>query len=192
MQMSDGLNNALQFNQILMTRFVKPGDIVLDGTCGNGNDTISLAKLVGEEGLVYAFDIQGVALENTRLLLEENNLVDRVDLILDSHENIDKHIEKNLDFVIFNLGYLPQGDKTIKTSLETTIMGIKKALDFMKSGAILLITIYRGHQGGLDEYQGIKEYAENLDQKKYNSFLFHHINQKNYPPISIGIEVRGR
>ncbi len=190
--MSDKLNNALQFNELIYRSYVKDGNIVLDATCGNGNDTLNLARLVGKEGHVYGFDIQDLAIENTRHLLGDNNLLNNVSLIKDSHANIDKYIEKKLDFVIFNLGYLPKGDKSIKTSLDTSIMGIKKALDLMKSGAILLITLYRGHEGGLLEYRGVKEFAENLNQKKYNSFLFNHINQKNYPPITIGIEVRGR
>lgn len=189
--MSDKLNNSLQFNQVINNTFIKSGDIVLDATCGNGNDTLSLAKLVGGEGLVYGFDIQQIAIDKTRDLLNLNGLLDRVDLICDSHENIEKYIDHELDFVIFNLGYLPEGDKSIKTSIDSTIMGIKKALDFMKSGAILLITIYRGHEGGLLEYMGVEKFAKELDQRKFNSFMFQHINQKNYPPITIGIEVRG-
>ncbi len=34
------------------------GDIVIDATMGNGHDTQFLAELVGENGHVYAFDIQ--------------------------------------------------------------------------------------------------------------------------------------
>lgn len=190
--MSDKLNNALQFNQLLLTTFIKPGDHVLDATCGNGKDTLVIAKLVDNLGFVYAFDIQEIAIESTRVLLEENGLRNRVELIFDSHENIEKYIDKKLDFVIFNLGYLPEGDKNIKTSMDSTIKGIEKALDFMKSGAILLITCYRGHDGGLDEYKCVKDFAGKLDQKMFNSFEFHHINQKNYPPVTIGIEIRGR
>ena len=88
--MKDKLNNALQFNEVIFNTFIKAGDVVLDATCGNGNDTLALAKLVGVEGFVYAFDIQKVAIENTRQLLEDNKLSDRVELILNSHENIDK------------------------------------------------------------------------------------------------------
>lgn len=191
-KMKDKLNNAIQFNGLIFNQFIKEGDIVLDATCGNGYDSLTLAKLVGEEGFVYAFDIQEIAIESTRRLIDDNKLSDRVELILDSHENIDKYIDKKLDFVVYNLGYLPQGDKRIRTNYQSTITSIKKALDFMKSGAILLITLYRGHDGGLEEYDRVREFAEKLDQKKFNSFQFNHINQKNYPPISIGIEIRGR
>ena len=37
---------------------VQPGDICIDATMGNGNDTALLSKLAGEKGRVVAFDIQ--------------------------------------------------------------------------------------------------------------------------------------
>lgn len=189
--MKDKLNNALQFNRVLFKTFIKPGDLLLDATCGNGKDTLALANLVGAEGFVYAFDIQKIAIDKTRQLLKQNNLLDRVELIFDSHENIDKYIDKKLDFVVYNLGYLPEGDKNIKTNLDAIIISIEKALDLMKLGGILLITCYRGHDSGMVEYKGVKKFAKNLDQKCFNSFEFYHINQQNYPPVTIGIEIRG-
>ena len=37
---------------------VKPGDLCIDATMGNGNDTLLLSTLCGEDGHVTAFDIQ--------------------------------------------------------------------------------------------------------------------------------------
>ena len=51
---------------------LKEGDVAVDFTMGNGNDTLFLSKAVGENGRVYAFDIQMEALDSTRLHLEEN------------------------------------------------------------------------------------------------------------------------
>ena len=42
-----------------------PGDICIDATMGNGNDTALLSRLAGEKGHVIAFDIQKQALEHT-------------------------------------------------------------------------------------------------------------------------------
>ena len=53
---------------------ILPGDIAIDATCGNGNDTLALAKLVfadGGQGLIYAFDLQQIALKNTSALLDQ-------------------------------------------------------------------------------------------------------------------------
>ena len=43
--------------------------------------------------MVYGFDIQEEAIARTRKLLEENNLLDRVFLIHDSHDKIDEYIQ---------------------------------------------------------------------------------------------------
>lgn len=37
---------------------VSPGDTVVDATCGNGHDTLALARLVGPHGCIIAIDIQ--------------------------------------------------------------------------------------------------------------------------------------
>ena len=39
-------------------RFVRPGDTVVDATCGNGQDCKWLANAVGPSGRLIAFDIQ--------------------------------------------------------------------------------------------------------------------------------------
>lgn len=189
--MSDALNNATQFAGILMERFVTRGKVCVDATAGNGYDTLKLADLVGEEGRVYSFDVQKDAILKTRDLLEGQGFQERVDLIQDTHGNIDKHISDQIDFVIYNLGYLPGGDKSIRTEADTTITSIDKAVRIMKSGAVMLVTAYRGHQGGFAEYEAVKEYLGNLPQNKYNVFEFSFINQKNNPPVTIGVEVRG-
>ncbi|MGM0395574.1 MAG: tRNA (mnm(5)s(2)U34)-methyltransferase [Bacillota bacterium] len=189
--MGDILNNATQFTEIIMKNFVREGHICVDATTGNGKDTLILAKLVGVTGFVYSFDIQKIALENAGDLLAKKGLHHRVSLVHDSHENIRGNIEGEIDFIIYNLGYLPGGDKSVRTSATTTIRSINNALYSMVPGAIMLITAYTGHEGGLYEYQAVRGLAEELDQNGYNVFEFSFINQKNNPPITIGIEVRG-
>lgn len=56
-------------------RVVRPGDTVIDATCGNGNDTLALAKMVCKSeamGYVYAFDVQEDALANTSYFLDKH------------------------------------------------------------------------------------------------------------------------
>jgi ubiquinone/menaquinone biosynthesis C-methylase UbiE len=46
---------------------------VVDATCGNGNDTLALLKMVADErgqGRVYGMDIQDSALESTSSFLK--------------------------------------------------------------------------------------------------------------------------
>lgn len=52
---------------------VKEGDFCIDATMGNGNDTLLLSGLCGEKGRVLAFDIQEMALANTKARLTKEN-----------------------------------------------------------------------------------------------------------------------
>lgn len=181
-------DSAVAIARRIMAMSVKEGDVVLDCTVGNGNDTLHLAKLVGDKGKVYGFDIQPVAIEITRKKLIENGLINRVILINDGHEKVDHYIKEELDFVIYNLGYLPKGDKSIITKASTTLESIKKALSLLKGNGLLLVTSYTGHEGGKEEYDALLSFFKSLDQKKYNVLQFKFINQKNNPPILFGVE----
>ncbi len=44
--------------QLMWGQFVKPGDFVVDATCGNGGDTLWLSRAVGPTGRVLALDVQ--------------------------------------------------------------------------------------------------------------------------------------
>lgn len=61
--------SALNIIHRIIEEKVQPGDICIDATAGRGNDTLFLAKLVGETGHVTAFDIQQDAVDSTRALL---------------------------------------------------------------------------------------------------------------------------
>lgn len=174
--------NTMDIVSYYIHKHVKNGDICLDATLGNGNDICMIAKLVGNRGLVYGFDIQDIAIENTKKLLMSENLINRVKIINDSHENIHKYIESKLDFIIYNLGYLPKGDKSIITNSKTTVKSIKESLNLMETSSLMLITTYIGHPGGEEEDYAVNELLSSLDQKSYNVLKNHFINQINKPP----------
>lgn len=181
-------SNAISITRDLIDRYVKDGDIVLDATVGNGNDTILLAEKVGISGRVYGFDIQKIAINNTISLLESKNLNENVILINKDHFKIDKYIDENLNFIIYNLGYLPKGDKSIKTKASTSIGSIEKSLNLLDYNGLLIITVYTGHAGGLEEKIAIENLIINLNQKNFTVLKYEFINQKNNPPIVYKIE----
>ena len=128
--------DLLQLEKDLVLPHIKKGGICADFTMGNGHDTLFLAKSVGEFGTIYSFDIQDQALSNTKKLLEENN-INNVTLIKDSHSNLKKYIKTKIDVGMFNLGFLPGGNKNITTNHETTIEAIISAIDILNpNGAI--------------------------------------------------------
>lgn len=87
-----------------------------------GRTPCSSAVWQGKEGQVWAFDIQGKALELTRELLEREGMDKRARLILCGHEHMDRYLEpERVDGICFNFGYLPGGDHRIATRPETSV-----------------------------------------------------------------------
>ncbi|MDF2840507.1 MAG: putative rRNA methylase [Clostridia bacterium] len=182
------LNNSLHISHELVGKVVKPGDVVIDATMGNGNDTLFLANLVGADGKVYAFDVQQMALDNTKKRLEDAGVMDRAELILDGHQNIEKYVPSGIKAVMFNLGYLPKGDHSIGTKAETTIEAIEKCLGLLCKEGIVMIVIYYGGDSGFEEKNAVMDYFKALDCRKYSVLVHEFVNQVNCPPIAVCIE----
>ena len=134
------INKITEVNKIFLDKIVQKGDIVIDATMGNGYDTIYLGNLVGENGKVYAFDVQEEAIKSTKKKVERDNMTDRVELILDGHQNLDKYVKEEVSCVVFNLGYLPGGNKKITTSHKTNINAIKKGLNMINKKFIKFLS----------------------------------------------------
>ncbi|QOX64490.1 methyltransferase domain-containing protein [Anoxybacterium hadale] len=170
----------------IIEEYIKPGDIVVDATAGNGHDTLALAKLAGTGGKVYAFDVQPLALEQTKTLLEKEGYFHNCTLVLDSHENMGSHIpdheKKELSAVVFNLGYLPGGQKEMTTQAGATIAAVEQALYLIRIGGIIAVTMYPGHPEGEMERASLLHFSENLSQRQYHTAYLSFPNQKKSPP----------
>jgi ubiquinone/menaquinone biosynthesis C-methylase UbiE len=141
------------------------GDEVVDATAGNGHDTLELARLVGETGRVYAFDIQQAAIDQTRRRLSRHGLLERVTLQLCGHEHLLERLapesQGKIAAVMFNLGYLPGGDKQRVTRAATTVPAMEQAARCLRPGGILTVIAYPGHPGGSDELDAVTDWFEN-------------------------------
>jgi len=186
------LEKIIPFSHSLLKKIVQAGDIVVDGTIGNGNDTLLLAQLVGKSGLVYGFDIQEKAIENTKKRLEENNALNQVRLFQKGHQYIKECIPNEhcgkVKAAIFNLGYLPKGDKSIVTKPETTIEAVKQLLEIITTEGLIILVVYCGHEEGKIEQEQLHKFLISLDQNIANVLLYQFINQKNNPPFIFAIE----
>jgi SAM-dependent methyltransferase len=189
------LEGVLPFARTLLRSFCAPGDIAIDATCGNGNDTLFLSKLVGKNGQVFAFDIQEQAIEKSKLRLTENQADANVTFFHASHDEMIKQLPEfaigKASAAIFNLGYLPGSDKSITTKGTSTIDAIKQLLQILKSEGIIILVIYHGHEEGKREKDLVLDFVKNLDQKKAHVLQYDFINQKNDPPFVVAIEKRG-
>ena len=182
------LLTALRFSHTLLKEVVQPGDTVVDATMGNGNDTCFLAELVGTSGKVYAFDIQEQALDATRQKLTERSLTAQSELILDGHQYIENYVHQPIKAAVFNLGYLPNSDKTIITLPQTTQQAFNQLLSRLVPSGRLVIVAYYGHPGGQEELAAVSTFCRSLPQAEYNVLQYQFINQKNQPPVLFCIE----
>ncbi|ACJ32804.1 SAM-dependent methyltransferase [Anoxybacillus flavithermus WK1] len=188
------LMRILPFARSLIDLAVKEGDIVVDATIGNGHDTLYLAERVGQSGHVFGFDIQAQAIENTTKRLHEHHMETRVTLVQASHAEIDAHIppeyKGRITGAMFNLGYLPGGDKQIVTKPNSTIAAIEQLLDIMAPEGIIVLVIYHGHPEGAIERDALLQYVRTIDQQRAHVVRYEFINQINQPPFIVAIEKR--
>jgi predicted methyltransferase len=182
------LERVIQYAQTLLKMSVAEGDIAVDATAGNGHDTLFLANLVGDNGYVYAFDVQKEAVDATLHRLLDNALEHRAIVLKDGHENVAKYVTKPVAAAIFNLGYLPGGNHEIVTKPNTTIQSIESLLQLLKVGGIIVLVIYHGHEGGKEERDEVIRFVGNLPQKYVHVLRYEFINQKNDPPFILALE----
>lgn len=138
-----------------VSRVAGPGARVVDATAGNGRDTVFLAELVGDGGKVDAFDIQRSAIAASRRAVEAAGFADRVEFHACSHARMAEFVPGGLRAVMFNLGYLPGGDKKVTTTASETLPALEAAFDLLAAGGLMTIMCYPGHDGGREECDAV-------------------------------------
>lgn len=172
--------DLLQIEKSLLTPHIKTGGTAVDFTMGNGHDTLWLSKQVGETGKVFSFDIQKQAYDSTSALLADSG-VTNVTLILDSHANVKNYVKTPICAGMFNLGYLPGGDKHITTMHESSLAAISAGTELLSPDGALLIAVYPGHAEGTLEGNLIREMLSGYDRKNICCSEFHIVNSPSSP-----------
>ena len=161
---------------------LKEGEVAVDFTMGNGNDTLFLSKTVGEKGRIYAFDIQEQALVSTREHLENNGAPENYTLICDSHHKVMDYVKEPIKAGMFNLGYLPRsGKKAVTTLRETTMPAVEAAIELLLPDGVLIVAIYPGHEEGALEGDMLREYFATLSRFKICASEFKILNSPTSP-----------
>ncbi|MBI1314968.1 methyltransferase domain-containing protein [bacterium] len=165
---------------------LRPGEIAIDATAGNGHDTVFLAQCVGPSGRVFAFDMQTAAMELTRDRLAKLE-IENVDLFQMSHAHLDVTlpgtVRGSVGAVMFNLGYLPGGDHALVTESPSTLSGIDAALRLLRPGGMLAIVAYPGHAGGDVEAAAVSSRLEQLDPTAFCCERIDGQSGRNVSPI---------
>lgn len=154
----------------LVRQVIRPGDIAIDATAGNGHDTLFLAQCVGSSGTVYGLDIQQDALTATANRLAAAGVTNAV-LLHRSHAELREALstvaDNSVAAVMLNLGYLPGASKQMVTRADSTVRAIRDSLRLLRPGGILTVVAYTGHPGGLEELQAVRDLLGSLPPEEF-------------------------
>lgn len=188
------LETVTYIAQLFIGQILSEGSIAVDATAGNGKDTLFLAERVGNTGHVYTFDIQTEAIEKTKQLLQQFHVLDRCTLICDSHHKMKQYIPPDLHghirAVMFNLGYLPGGNHSITTRVDTTMVAVKAAYDILNIGGRISIVVYPGHEAGKKESHALLVWSKQLHQQTAIAVRYQRLNASDRSPYLLLIEKR--
>ncbi len=176
-----------------------PHDVLLavDGTCGNGHDTLFLAqtllRLRPEGGtLVLSFDIQADALATARRRLDDLCPTADVRFVPAGHENLATHLPPDTAFfaAMYNLGFLPGSDKRVVTRSATTLLSLQSALEHLRPGGVCAVHAYGGHAGGGEELRAVENFFAELPFDAFSVARYSFYNKPRNPEVLFLAEKR--
>ncbi len=183
---------ALTFAKALLAHILRPGDIAVDATAGNGHDAVFLARRVAPDGLVHCCDIQPAALDSTRARLAAAGLSDLARLHAAGHERLADILPAaargRVRAVVFNLGYLPGGDETVTTRPETTLAALEAARAVLCPGGAIAVVCYTGHPGGPAEARAVEAWCAGLPFAAWRAARYELVNKPGDAIIAFFVE----
>jgi len=186
------VNRITEVLHLFLKPWVRTGDCVVDCTVGNGCDSVFLASCVGPSGFLHGFDIQAEAIRRTRERLDAKGFPsDRRQLIHDTHEVMDRYIKQPVRVFMFNLGYLPGGDRSVVTQAKSTLMALGKALDHLDREGLISMVLYTGHPEGGAEAEAVRTRLRMLPSPEYSVIHWRYLNQGNEPPEIVIVQKLG-
>jgi len=140
--------------KLLRAAGLKPGQKVLEVGCGPGFFTIPAAKIVGEEGVVYAVDVHPLAIERVKEKIEKEGIKNIKPILANASDT--GLPDRSIDIAfIFGLRYIAGGLENVIAeihrilkpggvlSFEKTKGSEKKLIEEVKRGGF----IYSGREG---------------------------------------------
>ncbi|WP_158589263.1 class I SAM-dependent methyltransferase [Atopobacter sp. AH10] len=178
----------LDLSHLLLQSILSEKDWAIDATVGRGYDTSFLCHLL-PKGRLFAFDIQKDALDQAKDRVK--NVSTTIDWIEDSHANFSSYLapyEGQIAAIVYNLGYLPGGDKAITTTVASTLESVAQGLHLLRSGGLMTIMVYPGHPEGAREKDALISYCRTLSQDKVDVYCYQALNQMNQPAFLLALQ----
>ena len=185
MNRSGELWNAVDFSHAVLRRFLKPDAQVVDATAGNGYDTVFLLDLLGDHGRVLALDIQEHAVSATRTRIASHPRSSQAEVVRASHAHLGELLRERswttIDGAVMNCGYLPGGDKTIRTECLSTVDALHALVSVLDRGGIVCVVCYTGHDGGREERDAVRDFCESLSKDGFRCGYYTNPGRLNAP-----------
>ncbi len=185
----------LNVAKLMWSKVLKVGDTAIDATCGNGHDSLNIAKLClsPHSGVLHCIDIQSVAVENTKRKLSTelpSDLEQRVHYHICSHEDFPSSILRDsVSLICYNLGYLPGKKYGIISQTKSTVASLNVATTLIKPLGLLCVTAYPGHQGGAEENQAVSKFLSNLDPQIWRVNVHAPLNRPLSPILYLAYKI---
>ncbi|CAH1850051.1 class I SAM-dependent methyltransferase [Convivina intestini] len=160
--------NSNTFCHQMIEDQVQVGDLVIDATTGNGNNTRFLASRVGSEGIVFSYHQSQQAANDTAASLLLTGLNERVIVYnssFASQAQVPEHFKKQrASLAIFDYS----SDADNQNQLEINYLnGIQRALNLLKHQGLLLVkfnTVPNDWEAFIDSL-----FAEDYQQARYQT-----------------------
>jgi ubiquinone/menaquinone biosynthesis C-methylase UbiE len=147
--------NILDANEVLTATGLKLGDNFVDAGCGDGYISIEASKLVGEDGMVYSFDVYPESIEVVKNKIKdkkidniEANTVDITETIPLDDNSIDLILMANVLH-----GFVEEGQ--VKKVMENIFR-------VLKPGGVFSVVEFRKVEGNIGPPFDIKISPENV------------------------------
>ena len=176
--------SAVQLCHEFLEAHLTPGGLFLDATCGNGNDTLFLCRLAGQNGRVLGMDIQPQAAANTNALLAANGMaaIGRAECC-DHRELLRFAPPDSADCVMFNFGWLPGAAHDVHSTADSTLPALQAGLDALKPGGVLAAVLYSGKVIGNAEKKAAAEFFRSLPLADYTVLICEFANWADTAPL---------
>ncbi|BET67984.1 hypothetical protein ASA1KI_29020 [Opitutales bacterium ASA1] len=164
--------DALEQAHAIAASLLGPGARAVDLTCGNGGDTLRLARLVGPDGRVLAIDMQPAAVATTLRRLRHHGVLDEVvQHAVGDHAEIAALVPSEFSdataVVFVSLGRLAGVTSPIRTSAEKTRAALVASLALLRMDGAAIVVAPHGDRTAADEFGQLREWAASLDAKTY-------------------------
>ena len=144
--------------------------ICVDATLGQGKDTdFFLSQNVRR---IYGFEIQRDVFESTKKRLGNQ----RTCFFHVGHEHMEEYIHEEVDAIIFNFGYFPQGDPKITTQSSSSVSAVRQALNLLKVKGRMALVMYP-HESGQEEAKCMEQFLKTqttIQVQKVQNLLVDH------------------